>query len=190
MIPILQANLHYEPCGTREQHEDLLQQILQQKEKDPIGIDLSNNGCWRSEHKYNNIDWLIDGITSVANKQINLYNKLDPSFKQKLDNLQQLQHYYWTNVNKPGSNNYIHTHKGYTFTGCFYLQGNDTGLLTFHNPSNVLNECHHTSPFISQYQFNPNDGFIYMWPGWMPHEVTTNLSSKDRINISFNIWLT
>ena len=35
----------------------------------------------------------------------------------------------------------------------------------------------------------PVEGDLVIWPAWMPHEVETNTSNTQRVNIAFNIKL-
>ena len=96
---------------------------------------------------------------------------------------------YWTNINDPGSRNVPHSHKHSSFSGVYYLQANDTGAIVFLNSANVLSDCNILSPFTCHKVFEPNDGDLFIWPSWIPHEVDQNTSNKQRINIAFNIDL-
>lgn len=190
MIPLVKADLFVDKVGSEEQRAKILEQILNARRSDVNSMENTNEGCWRSTAQYDDIDWLIDGVTALCNKAINHYKEIDPAFANKLSSVNQLKNYYWTNVNEPGSHNDIHSHKGYPFTACYYVQGTDTGFIEFVNESNVLNECNSISPFTTSYAFQPRDGELFLFPGWIPHKVLTNTSKRDRINISFNIWFT
>ena len=96
----------------------------------------------------------------------------------------------WTNVNEPNSTNDIHTHKEFSFACTYYLQGTNTGKLTFINPANILNECNLKSPFVRNYSVEPKDGDLFIWPAWIPHKVDRNESDRQRINLAFNINIT
>ena len=94
---------------------------------------------------------------------------------------------YWTNVNEPMSKNSMHNHALHHFVACYYIQAEGTGDIVFHNPANLLEQCHPHSPFTSRMAFQPRTGDLLVWPAWMPHEVEMNTSDMQRINIAFNI---
>mgnify|MGYP003704826005 FL=1 len=52
-----------------------------------------------------------------------------------------------------------------------------------------MSECGPNSPFSSRMSYQPKDGDLLLWPGWLPHEVEINNSEKQRVNIAFNIKL-
>jgi len=190
MIPLVKADLFIETVGTEEQRAKILEQILEVRRSDVNRMENTNEGCWRSSAVYKDIDWLIEGVTTLCNQAINHYKELDPAFANKLTNVNKLQNYYWTNVNEPGSSNDMHVHRGYPFTACYYVQAEGTGLLELCNESNLLSECDVLSPFTTRYQFNPMNGNLFLWPGWIPHRVLTNESNCDRISVAFNLWFT
>lgn len=35
--------------------------------------------------------------------------------------------------------------------------------------------------------FRPEDNYLFLFPAWLKHSVTPNLSQEERISISFNI---
>ena len=35
--------------------------------------------------------------------------------------------------------------------------------------------------------YTPTNGDLVVFPGWMPHDIEPNTSSKERISIAFNI---
>ena len=95
--------------------------------------------------------------------------------------------FYWTNVNQPHSRNVMHSHIESHFSAVYYLQATDTGNLRLTNPANILGNCNSTAPFVKDIVFTPKDGDLIMWPSWVPHEVETNFSARERINLVFDI---
>ena len=148
----------------------------------------SNDGCWRSNFEYHNIEWLIEEIKFSLSNLVNFYIKEDHSYEQRfLPSINRIDH--WTNINEPKSSNRLHVHRSYDYVAVYYLQGEGTGDLTFHNPANLMSECGPNSPFSSRMSYQPKDGDLLLWPGWLPHEVEINNSEKQRVNIAFNIKL-
>ena len=180
---LIQSDLfHISNVGTSEQVQDLLKQIREGKDE----ISNSNDGCWRSNRTYTNIDWLLQTVAKLAGNAIEYYSNLDPMYK---NTSKQVKMYYWTNVNQPNSRNTMHTHTAYHFTCVYYVQGKDTGALRIINPANVLSNCEMSAPFIKDIYFEPKDGDLILWPSWMPHEVEPNFSNKERINLAFEITI-
>lgn len=184
---LIEANLFIDNIGTPEQIELLKNEALQQKAENPNTVAFSNNGCWRSEFKYKDISWLMQGMTELLNIAMDYYKKSDPTFIEKSKRYMKPEVTYWTNVNEPGSKNVLHNHDLHHFVACYYLQSEDTGSLVFSNPANLMENCHPDSPFVSQMAYPPKTGDLLLWPGWMPHETEVNYSNQQRISIAFNI---
>lgn len=186
-FPIISADLFTENTGTPEQRKYLIDQILQEYQKDDQGMAFSNEGCWRSNYKYHGIEWLTERITLLVLSAIEYYKQLDPSYAKKTEFYGEPEINYWSNVNDPGSKNALHTHQLYHYVALYYLDAEGTGDLVFHNPSNLTEGCNPTAPFVGRIAWTPKNGDLLVWPAWMPHETDINLTSKPRINIAFNI---
>jgi uncharacterized protein (TIGR02466 family) len=175
--------------GSDEQRKDLMAQILAAKEADTEPMRMNNEGCWRSNSKYNNIEWLTDFIRDAVEDACQHYFVHDFTFKEHVPE-RKIFLDYWTNVNEPGSINVVHSHVADSFTCVYYVQGTNTGPLKFINPANLLNNCNPRSPFVRDCLVYPSDGDLVLWPGWVPHEVLRNESDRQRINIAFSIQVT
>ena len=190
MIPLFHADLLIEEnVGTPEEQKKLLEFI-----KKLSGVhenkSLSNEGCFRFDFpvmKYE-ITWLSDAIKNITEKAINYYVPLDRSYKRELEKTKMGMVYEsWVNINEPNSKNILHAHKDHMFAFVYYLQGTDTGAITFQNPGNLLVDCSILSPFVRKLGHTPKDGDLILWPAWVPHEVEVNTSDRQRINITSNI---
>lgn len=175
--------------GSDDDVKNLREQIISIRDK-PTASE-TNDLCWRSEHRYTNIDWLLKAITTKVFDAINYYSQRDQIFAQSFKNLDKskLQIFYWTNINQPYSRNVMHSHKTAIFSGVYYLQGTDTGSLRIINPANMLSECNNYSPFTRDFYYDPKDRDLILWPSWLPHEVEVNKSNKERINIAYDVIL-
>tara|TARA_A100001011_G_C13939419_1_gene686536 strand:+ start:36 stop:629 length:594 start_codon:yes stop_codon:yes gene_type:complete len=178
--------------GSTDQQKDLIKQILSAKENNLGQAPYSNEGCWRSNFEYGNeIDWLREEVKNYTIQICNTYATIDNVFKEQISKENNMLDFkIWTNVNEPNSTNDIHTHKEFSFACTYYLQGTNTGKLTFINPANILNECNLKSPFVRNYSVEPKDGDLFIWPAWIPHKVDRNESDRQRINLAFNINIT
>lgn len=183
MIPLLKSFLNVDSnIGTLEQRTELIQAIYNLKENTPT-TDFSNDNCWRSSN-LNLPDWLQMSVDKQIKECYSQY-KEDDVFSYS--NRETYSYKHWVNVNAPGSRNVMHRHASAHLSCVYYLQGKDTGSLRICNPANILGDCNFSAPWVRDFAFTPNDGDLIMWPAWMPHEVETNLSSLDRVNIVFDI---
>lgn len=190
MVTLYEAVLHDKAnVGTDNEVSNLMQQINSlQHDKSSSRTNLL---CWRSESKFTNINWLLSEITSLVNSAIDYYSSKDPIFREAFEqiNRKDLGIFYWTNVNEPMSRNVLHAHKTGIFSGVYYIQGTDTGDLRLINPANTLTECNVFSPFTRDFYYTPKDRDLILWPSWLPHEVETNTSNRQRINIAYDIYI-
>jgi hypothetical protein len=185
-VTLFRADLFTESnAGTVEQHAELIQQLKTLQVLNP-GMTSSNPGCYRIEFPIEKISWLIDKISVLLLEAVTFYNNEDSVFKN-VEKTPNARIVCWANINAPGSRNTFHTHKEDDFSGVLYLQGTDCGDLRFPNPANILGDCGKTSPFMRDFSFSPQDGDLVLWPSWLAHEVEPNLSTRERINLAFNI---
>ena len=187
VLPLFHSDVFIKDnVGTDEQREDLKKQILHAKENDLGTQSGGNDGCWRSNAKYE-MDWLYDEMRSLSNEVNNIYFESDPTYKMLLKKCDNREFGVWTNVNEVGSKNVLHTHTEDAWAGIYYVQSEGTGNLMFHNPANTLQQCNKFSPFIRKSGIIPKDGMLILWPGWVPHEVEENKSNQQRINLAWGI---
>lgn len=186
-FPVISADVFQTNIGTIEQRQDLIDQAYAEQKRNPDTMLFTNPGCWRSYYKYTNIDWLMNEIRLLINQAGTYYQELDPTYKEKTKNFVGSEIVYWTNINKPGSKNKVHEHRMWQYVAVYYLQATGTGDIVFYNPNNVTDSCNLFAPFTSTIAITPVEGDLIVFPAWLPHEVETNTSNKDRINISMNI---
>ena len=183
---ILQADFFHKKNIGLDHILSLREYILSVKDKEP-SVDDSNYGCWRSAYRYQNINWLMQEVCVLVNEAVEFYKRDQVFSKSLTDRPYKIN--YWTNVNNPGSRNVMHSHSQSHFSCVYYIQGTGTGDLRLINPANILSSSINSGIFVRDFYFSPTDGDLILWPGWIPHEVEPNLSSKQRINIVFDIIL-
>jgi uncharacterized protein (TIGR02466 family) len=188
-VKILQSDAFIvHEASTEEQRQDLLNQTMNAYHNaNTPTFGFSNDGCWRARIEYNNIGWLEEKLKDTINKAVNYYLGEDPTLNDKLKLFKEPEIDSWTNVNDPGSINKLHTHEKWNFSAVYYIQGTDTGALNLLNPANTLLTCNPLSPFMNTFSFDPKDGDLIVWPSWLPHEVEINKSTRQRINIVYNV---
>lgn len=185
---LFRSDVFVQNIGTVEQRQQLKLQALAAMNKYPA-IKNTNAGCWRGNVEYTDADWLTSAVESTTGAVCNFYLDNDPAYRNRFAVNGPITRESWTNINNPGSKNILHSHKSFDFVCVYYLQSNGTGDIVFHNPANLLTDCSLNSPGIARLAFTPKDGDLFMWPAWVPHEIETNDSQQQRINIAFNIKL-
>jgi len=88
---------------------------------------------------------------------------------------------------------FLHRHPHSLFSGVYYLTcEGGSGTLRFHDPRAdvrmlrppVLEEVSYT---LHIKEYVPKAGRLLLFPSWLPHDVTPNLSDEPRVAISFNV---
>ena len=98
----------------------------------------------------------------------------------------------WFNVNYPGCYNISHVHPGSVFSGVFYINcPQNSGNLLLHRDVRFMDYMHgsfkeEVPATASTWSLKPKPGHLVVFPSYLLHSVTTNLSNSDRISLSFN----
>ena len=210
-IPLFYSDLFVEKnVGSTSEREKLLNFILsvdseiRNKYKPVLSMDdfvatysgynsLSEDGCFRFNinDTISDFKWLCDAINKLVDDAINNYISLDATYKIQVQKTKMRKSIAltWVNINDPESRIVLHEHKKGMFSFIYYIQSTDTGDLILRNQANVMNECNLKSPFVSAFSYPPEDGDLILFPSWIPHEVKTNKSNMQRINVSGDIIL-
>ena len=167
---------------------NLLEQIYKLREKDPQGVANTNVRGWQSP---DNIQRLSE-FEPLNTRIIQVCQRIAES--QHFHPNLVFQHQAWVNINPPGASNKIHFHANCHFSGIYYisLKAPECGSIFFRDPrvaSRML-----TYPVSQPTQFTtdeismkPEEGRMYVFPGWLEHGVQENKSDQDRISIAFNV---
>lgn len=99
---------------------------------------------------------------------------------------------HWALMNPPGGITVSHFHLPNPIAGVFYVDApENSGDIVFEHPmETVLGHQpykEHFRGFKFDKHFKAEDGKILLFPGFMRHRVEENLSSKNRIIISFDV---
>jgi len=191
----LTSILHIENAVSNSRREKIIQEIIEYKSQTPDNSGSENN-CWRGHFNAdnfdsNNLDYLEKLILAAMQKYDDSLIKpssiyLNSKFYQKFDISKPTIH-TWINVNSTNGYNISHNHGGNFLSGVIYLQAKDTGFIEF-EPLNYIYKINHPLWYYNgSAKYYPNDGDIILFPSFLMHRVEPNLSSRDRINIAFNI---
>ena len=100
----------------------------------------------------------------------------------------------WFNVYSKGQNVEEHFHPNSIISGVYYLKcpPNCGDIVFFDQLYGFKNYCKNMSflkTFIypQKFKLTPEDGMLVLFPSWLIHKTTPNLSEEDRIVFSFNL---
>lgn len=165
-----------------------LQLFAQEQMKKTDGRKYSNRGGWQSNFVDDlpQMQPLVNEINNRLEQLRNVVNFID-EVVLKIESM-------WININHRYSYNSLHIHPNSYISGVYYVKTpENSGELVLRNPSNIQSMFTPSSVIKSFNEFNsskwtisPEVGKLVLFPSWIEHEVTQNLSNEDRISIAFN----
>ena len=166
----------------------LLELANQLRSEDPAGVQNTNIKGWQSR---NNLQTLSQ-FEEMNLRILQVCQRIAESqhFRPNMT----LDHQAWVNISPPGASNQIHYHANCHFSGVYYisLKAPECGSIFFRDPR-VASRMF-TAPVTTLNAFTaeeermlPEEGRMYIFPGWLEHGVEINESDQDRISISFNV---
>ena len=179
-------------------NKKLLDNILKWKDRDESGVKRSNSIGWHSDVDMHKREEYFDIVEELKKMQLEIFEMehYDKKTEPCLGTM-------WANINPKFSYNRSHVHPGALWSGVYYVKApKDSGSICFVDPRPgpcVLDpaysvETKRPSHMTREVRFEPLEGRMIMFPGWLPHEVEPNFSKEDdniRVSISFNfsqIW--
>ena len=179
-------------------NKNLLTNILNWRDRDNSGVKRSNAIGWHSDIDMHKREEYFDIVEELKKMQLEIFEleHYDTKTEPSLGTM-------WANVSPKFSYNRSHVHPGALWSGVYYVKApKNSGSICFVDPRPgpcVLDPAYCTekkrpSHMIREVRFEPLEGRMIMFPGWLPHEVEPNLSEEDdniRVSISFNfsqIW--
>ena len=182
---------HYKLDNYKEINKELLNYILELQKSDKTGNAHSNKGGWHSQ----NFDIVNQG------PPINFLNKIKDYLKHIISNEfgwkyvpnKQRIVAMWAIINKKNSFNVTHNHQNCYFSSAYYVKKpKNSGDITFFDPKEAKT---YRFPKIEKYTeysseavtIKPEEGDLLIFPSYLYHSVSENLSEDDRIVISFNV---
>ena len=84
---------------------------------------------------------------------------------------------------------HIHDHGDADMSGVYYYDVEDShGDFFVTSPFPALSSSYCFFQLTNRRTFNPKNGTIYLFPGFLQHGVCTNTTDKRRISVAFNIF--
>jgi len=168
-------------------NNDIIADHIVEWSKNDRGVNKTNVNGWHSTtdmHKKPEYKLLID----------ELYKMQHEIYKEELLDSEPFLGNMWANINYEGEYNMPHVHANSLFSGVYYVKSNpNSGRLVCDDPRSGIQ---HVMPIRKKgnlpkhlcrsIEIEPTPGRLIMFPAWLWHHVSPNLSKDIRISISFN----
>ena len=168
--------------------EEALSFIYKEQENNPSSVTYSNRGGWQSHlyyHQWDNI------IKKIVDRGLSKHNKF------YLDNKKIKHRALWFNINNKGDYNVSHHHPQCDLGGVLWIKTPpNCGILKFESLHSYIADNHleslneeykYDTKNYSEYNFNPMEGRMIIFPSYLRHQVEPNESDDERISVSFNL---
>ena len=170
---------------------DLSKYIYDLYESDKEGAQRSNVGGWHSKNFKVEKDTIPHNFVNVIHEHVKevMVDGFGWKFNPEKVGVTEI----WGVINKKNSFNQIHNHPNSYLSTAYYVKAPDnSGSIQFHEPNEVKKFRH---PVIekqnelnsSGFSIKAEEGNLLIFPSYLYHSVGKNLSSEDRITISFNV---
>ena len=166
----------------------ILELANQMRNNDPAGVSNTNVKGWQSP---NNLQDLAE-FEDINLRILQVCQRIAES--QHFHPNVILDHQAWVNISPPGASNKLHYHANCHFSGVYYvsLKAPGCGSIFFRDPrvaSRMLPPpiTKQTDFTAEEVRLRPEEGRMYIFPGWLEHGVEPNQSTEDRVSISFNV---
>ena len=172
-------------------NNQLADYIYNLQKEDKNGVNRSNKGGWHSK------DFILKDKNSIQFKfSMELQKYILSSFQHfgwKTEKMGIRIREMWAIINKRDDFNVTHTHPNCYLSSAYYVRAPENcGKFLVENPNSAKNYFFPEIANINELNTHAagldiNEGDLLIFPGYLPHKVAKNNSSKDRIVISFNV---
>ena len=172
-------------------NDELKTYIYQARKENPDGVKKSNVNGWHSEGfdlKNKNLENFISAISNNIGAAVKDMNWDLDTQAVKITSM-------WAIINKDGAFNERHHHGNSSLSAAYYVKAEkNAGDIIFFDPRQA-NVFHHpkskevNSLNCQVKSVTPVEGTLVLFPSYLEHKVAENLSSEERIVVSFNISL-
>ncbi len=175
----------------RKINDELIQYILNEKNKDPIGKRKSNVNGWHSNEFNLQDEKLKKFLNSLTPKIHEATLDMGWDITNQLVKITSM----WSIINKKNSFNERHHHGNSALSAAYYVQADENaGDIVFYDPRNAFTFSHPSSTKVNDLNaqiksIRPKSGNLVLFPSYLDHSVNPSKSEKDRIVISFNVSL-
>ena len=175
----------------KDVNEEMYNYILNLKEQNPEGVKKSNFNGWHSKDFDLNDEAPKKFINAVSSNINTTFNDMDWDIEKQIIKIKSI----WAIINEKGASNERHHHGNSALSAAYYVRApKDCGDIVFYDPrpAPVFSHPIAKKPNILNATVNsitPDEGLLVLFPSYLDHSVKPNLSSNQRIVISFNVNL-
>ena len=185
-VPLFQ----YEIENYNELNIQLEEYIYGLQKMDKRGLKVSNAGGWHSPYFNIQENNLLRKFLAIVHKYLFKIIK-EFGWKYAVEKIQ--IDGMWSIINPKNSFNIRHNHSNSILSAAYYVRAKkDCGKISFFDPKEqrIIR-----TPLVEKYtefsakvlSIEPKEGHLLIFPSYLHHAVAENLSSEDRIVISFNV---
>lgn len=160
------------------------------REMDPEGASISNRGGWQSKEDINTYPQFAPLVRFVEDTMAEV-----KEFLGVTDDAMFRVGSAWVNFNARGDYNTRHIHSNSFFSAVYYVKvPENSGEFHLFDP-NPVRTCFHVPYKESTAQntfihgVKPVEGRLLVFPSYVFHEVTANMSDEERCSIALNIGI-
>jgi len=175
----------------KDVNEEMYNYILNLKEQNPEGVKKSNFNGWHSKDFDLNDEVPKKFINAVSSNIKTAFIDMDWDIEKQIIKIKSI----WAIINEKGASNERHHHGNSALSAAYYVRApKDCGDIVFYDPrpAPVFSHPIAKKPNILNATVNsitPDEGLLVLFPSYLDHSVKPNLSSNQRIVISFNVNL-
>jgi len=181
----------YKLKNFKDLNKKLAKYIYKLQDKDSDGLERSNKGGWHSKNFELAVEDSIQKEFAIIAQPyiLNVFQNYGWKTENKNIRIKEM----WAIINKQSNFNVLHTHPNCYLSAAYYVKAPENcGRFQVESP-NIARR--HSYPEIHiRNEFNTegagvdiNEGDLLIFPAYLPHKVSHNKSSEDRIVISFNV---
>ena len=172
-------------------NKELSEYIYKLQAEDKDGIEKSNKGGWHSSNFELTVKSSVQNRFAIIVQKyiLEVFNINGWKTENKNIRIKAM----WAIINKNGDFNILHTHPNCYLSAAYYVKAPEKcGKFQIEKPNIAKRNFY--PEFKRKNELNLNvagieieEGDLLIFPGYLPHKVSTNESNEDRIVISFNV---
>ena len=151
-------------------------------------LDIKNNNKGRKVSNQGGWQDFLDENDPIFGDLLNSIQVASKSFELK-PGRKKVSPQIWGNINNRGNWNNLHEHNGAFVSGVYYVKyPKDSGCLILRDPRTIIltPESAETDKHIT---ILPQEGLLFLFPGYLEHMVTPSETDESRISIAFNLFI-
>ena len=172
-------------------NKELSEYIYKLQAEDKDGIEKSNKGGWHSSNFELTVKSSVQNRFAIIVQKYILKVFHNNGWKTENKNIRIKA--MWAIINKNGDFNILHTHPNCYLSAAYYVKAPEKcGKFQIENPNIAKRNFYPEIKRKNELNLNVagieiEEGDLLIFPGYLPHKVSTNESNEDRIVISFNV---